>query len=182
MCFVEKIEAMLHPVRYRIIQKFLAGETKTAKMLSKELTDIPQATLYRQLDALVKADILLIVEENHVRGTVEKVYKLNLKAVRLTNEDIKELTKEEHLQYFLLFTAQLARDFENYLNKDNIDFERDGAGYRQAALYLSDEEFIHFMQDLRKVFETYGNKPEAPHRKKRLIATISIPEEGKKNG
>src|SRR5690606_38684579 len=123
---MNKFDMLLHPVRFRIIQRFIDGEEKTAKQLAKEVKDIPQATLYRQLDALVKADILVITEENPVRGTVEKVYKLNFQAVNLTNDEVKEMSKEEHLKYFMFFTTQLTKKFEDYLMQEDIDFEEDG--------------------------------------------------------
>lgn len=177
-CILSKIDIILHPVRFKIIQSFLDGQRKTAKMLAKELKEIPQATLYRQLDALVKADVLDITEENQIRGTVEKVYALNTSAVHMTNDDIKELTKEEHLQYFLFFTAQLTKLFEEYLKTEDIDFERDGVGYRQAIFNLSNEEFQAFIEDLKKVYEKYANNPPTPVRRKRTISTIIIPEKG----
>ena len=173
---MNKIETILHPVRFRIIQRFLDGQSKTAKMLAKELKDIPQATLYRQLDALVKAEVLIITEENPIRGTVEKVYSLNSSAASITNHDVKGLTKEEHLQYFLFFTAQLAKGFEAYLQKSDIDYERDGVGYRQVALNLTDEEFLEFLKDLGKVYEKYLKNSSEHNRTKRIISTVIIPE------
>lgn len=173
---MKKIETILHPVRFRIIQRFLDGQEKTAKQLATELKDIPQATLYRQLDALVKAEILMITGENPIRGTVEKVYTLNLSAVSMTNEDIKGLSKEEHLQYFLFFTAQLTKNFEAYLEKDNIDYEKDGVGYRQVALHLTDEEFLAYVKDMREVLGKYVDLKPTPNRTKRVISTITIPE------
>lgn len=178
---MDKIEIILHPVRFRIIQCFLDGEEKTAKIIANELNDIAQATLYRQLDILVKGRILLITEENQIRGTVEKVYSLNTSETVLSNADLKDLTKEEHLQYFLLFTAQLAKHFESYLQKDPIDFDKDGVGYRQIALHLSDQEFIKFAGEMGNVVEKYRNHTPAPNRTKRMISSVVIPKyEGSK--
>src|SRR5690606_19443962 len=105
------------------------------------LSDIPQATLYRQLDILVKADILLVTEQNQVRGAIEKTYELNTGAAVVSNEEAMKVSKEDHLKHFMLFAVNLARNFEDYLEKGPADFERDGVGYRQLALQLSDEEF-----------------------------------------
>ncbi|MCH1627789.1 helix-turn-helix domain-containing protein [Ferdinandcohnia quinoae] len=172
---MNKVETIFHPVRFKIIQVFLDGQSKTAKMLAKELKDIPQASLYRQLDALVKAEVLIITEENQIRGTVEKVYSLNKPAANLSNDDVKEFTKEEHLQYFLFFTAQLSRDFETYLSDDDIDFLRDGVGYRQVALHLTDQEFLDFAKDIGKVYEKYMQHTPASKRTKRIITNIMMP-------
>lgn len=166
---------ILHPVRFRIIQRFIDGKKRTAKQLAKELKDITQATLYRQLDILVKNDMLKIVKENQIRGTVEKVYAINYSAVHLSNEDIKGLSKDDHLKYFIFFTAQLTKNFEQYLEKDEIDFKRDGVGYRQVALYMSQEQLENFVNDLRKLIEKYDSLPESPYQSKRLITTIILP-------
>lgn len=173
---LHRLDVILHPIRFRIIQRFIDGKNRTAKQLANELKDIAQATLYRQLDALTKNEILTIVEENQIRGTVEKVYALNFSKVSMTNEDVKELSREEHLKYFLFFTAQLTKSFESYLEKEEIDFEEDGVGYRQIALQLSNEEFKNFIADLRKLFEKYNSLPPNPEQKKRLISTVMMPE------
>lgn len=173
---MNKIEIILHPVRFRILQRFLDGQNKTAKQLTKELKDIPQASLYRHLDALVNAEFLIITEENQIRGTVEKVYTLNFSAVNMTNDEVKELTKEDHLKYFLFFTAQLTKDFETYLQNDDVDFQRDGVGYQQVALNLSDEELLQFVKDMRKVYDKYAKNTPSSQRTKRVISNIIIPE------
>jgi DNA-binding HxlR family transcriptional regulator len=173
---MNKIETILHPIRFKIIQRFLDGQNKTAKILAKELKDIPQATLYRQLDALVKSEVLIITEENQIRGTLEKVYSLNVSSVSMTNKDINELSKEEHLQYFLFFVAQLSKDFESYLQKGDVDFERDGIGYRQIALHMTDEEFMEFLKDMGKVYEKYAKNAPTPNRIKRSFSNIVIPD------
>ncbi|WP_033543489.1 helix-turn-helix domain-containing protein [Planococcus sp. CAU13] len=173
---MNKIETILHPVRIRIIQQFLNGQAATAKQLANTLPDVPQATLYRQLDILVKAEILAVTEQNQIRGTIEKTYELNTGAAIVTNEEAKEMSKEDHLKFFMLFAVHLTKSFEEYLDKDSVDFERDGVGYRQLALHLSDGEFNELLGDLRQVFAKYiGNAP-SPERTKRVISTIIIPE------
>ena len=108
---MNKIETILHPVRFRIIQRFLDGQSKTTKMLAKELKDIPQATLYRQLDALVKAEVLIITEENPIRGTVEKLYSLNSLAASITNQDVKETYEGRASSIFSVFYSKSSQRF-----------------------------------------------------------------------
>lgn len=173
---MNKIETILHPVRFKIIQKFLDGQSKTVKVLANELKNVPQATLYRQLDTLVKSDVLTITDEIPIRGTVEKVYSLNRESANISNIDLKGLTKEEHLQYFMFFLTQLSGDFETYLQKEDIDYEKDGVGYRQVALHLTDEEFLDFTRDLAKVFSKYLEITSADNRTKRIFSNIVMPE------
>ncbi|MDM5187033.1 helix-turn-helix domain-containing protein [Bacillus sp. DX4.1] len=173
-----KMELLLHPIRFQLVQEFMGGEKLTAKHLAEKLPHIPQATLYRHLDKLMSSQILLVVEEKQIRGTIEKLYVLNGSMARMSQNDIKDLTKEEHMQYFMMFITGLTAKFKDYLQQEEIDFEKDGTGYTQASLYMSDEEFLTFVKELNEVFmKAYGRKP-SPERRRRTISTIIIPEKG----
>jgi DNA-binding transcriptional ArsR family regulator len=79
-------DVLVHPLRMRIVtamglQKMTAGD------IAAHLPDIPQASLYRHLALLVKADVVQIVETRPVRGAVEKVYALDVNAATLSLEE-----------------------------------------------------------------------------------------------
>lgn len=59
---------------------FLLHETGTVKELRKALPDIPSASLYRHIKILADCSILMVVDENRIRGTVKSVYQLNKEA------------------------------------------------------------------------------------------------------
>ena len=69
------LKALLHPVRWRIIQH-LAQSSHTPADLHAHMEDIPQATLYRQLQTLLDAQLVRVVNEEKVRGAVERTYGL----------------------------------------------------------------------------------------------------------
>ena len=71
-----KMKLILHPVRMKIIQSLLNGKNMTVQQLSQRAKDVPQATLYRHLNKLLEAELIQVVQENQIRGTVEKVYAL----------------------------------------------------------------------------------------------------------
>lgn len=171
-----KVNFLLHPIRMRIMQCLLGGKELTAQEISQKVTDVPQATLYRHLNKLVEAEILEVVKENRVRGTVEKVYALSNQLQSVTAEEIKKASRQDHLHFFFSFLTNLLGDYEKYLQQKNIDLEKDGVSYRQASLYLSDEELIELLNEIRKtILKAVENEP-APDRKLRKISTIVIPE------
>lgn len=171
----KKMDLILHPVRLKIVQSLLNGKTMTVQQLAERVEDVPQATLYRHLKKLLEANILSVVQENQIRGTVEKVYALNEPAIQ-SHEDLLNLTKEEHLEMFMHFTTHLMGMYEAYLEKDNPDLVKDGVTYRVANVHLSDEEFMETAQEIGKVvLKAMKNEP-SPERKSRNIATIVIPE------
>ncbi len=174
-----KAKLILHPVRMKIIQSLLGGQNLTVQQMMDIVKDVPQATLYRHLNKLLEAEVIMIVEEHQIRGTIEKVYAINLQNAVITADDLKQTTKEEHLNYFLSFLMNQLGTFEKYLAGDDIDFMKDGVSYRQTKLHLSDEEFIEFLTEIRNAFEKATQKTPSPERKTRNFATIIIPENKK---
>ena len=79
---MELAEIAMNPARQRIFQYFLLHETGTVKEIRKALPDIPSASLYRHIKILADSFILMVVDENRIRGTVESVYQLNEVYVR----------------------------------------------------------------------------------------------------
>jgi DNA-binding transcriptional ArsR family regulator len=159
----------------RIIQT-LAGDTQlTAQQMAETLQDVPQATLYRHLNKLAQADIVKVVAEHPIRGTVEKVYALLEQTVNLEAEDIAIANREEHMRYFTTFVASQLNDFARYLQRDKIDLSADGVFYTQVALYLSDAEFQELMSDMMAVISAKKANEPTSDRHRRLISTITIP-------
>src|SRR4028119_2507617 len=109
-----KADVLLHPIRIRILVA-LSGQQLTAQQLAKLLPDVPQATLYRHINALAQHQIITIVAERQVRGTTEKVYALDDQAARLNANDLQNATSQDHLRYFTSFMVSLLSDFSRYL-------------------------------------------------------------------
>jgi DNA-binding transcriptional ArsR family regulator len=170
-----KTKLILHPVRMKIIQSLINGKKLTVHAIAERNKDIPQATLYRQLNTLLEADIIQVVQENQIRGTVEKVYALKEPSIQ-SQEEFLNLSKEEHLELFLTFTTQLLGQYETYLNKREIDLVKDGAGYRVAKLYLSDEEYIDLMKNIGLLIQQATLNEPTSERRAKNVATIVIPD------
>lgn len=169
-------EMLLNPVRMRILQNLIGGRRLSTQQISELLPDVPQATLYRHLKILLKAGYISVVEENPVRGTVEKIYSMNIESVNAVNKEAITLTAEEHKRCFFTYMTGLMDEFERYFEKDSIDAVKDGLSYSQGRYYLTDEEFSDFIQDLQNTFgKVIGNMP-SPDRKARTIGFIMIPD------
>jgi DNA-binding transcriptional ArsR family regulator len=154
----------------------LAGRELTAQGLAELLRDIPQATLYRHLNRMVKAGVLKVVAERQVRGTVEKIYTLDEQLSTLTEADLKGASKDDHLRYFLSFVAGLLGDYQRYLDSvEQIDLEADGIGYHKHIVELTDEEMHQLGQALQKTFQaSLEADPQSP-RRRRLFSTVMMP-------
>src|ERR1700689_5411248 len=138
-------DLLLHPVRLRIVQAFLGDRAFTTADLRSELPDVPPASLYRHVARLVAAGVLAVVAERRARGATERTYTLRLSAAQLSPAEVAAMTPDEHRQAFMAFTAGLLGDFDRYLARKDRDPVRDGIGYRIAALWLTDAEYMEFL-------------------------------------
>jgi len=171
-----KTDLILHPIRMRIIQSFAMGGQRTTQQLLKELEDIPQATMYRHLNKLLKAGILHVAEENKVRGTLEKVYSLVQGGEDLTPPDVTQQSSGEHMTLFLKFISSLIGDFSQYVRQAHYDMRKDGLSFRQLHLHLNDEEYTALLGELGQTLRNYASKEAGGTRRRRMISTIIIPE------
>jgi DNA-binding transcriptional ArsR family regulator len=172
------IDLVLHPIRMRIIIA-LAGREMTAQQLAEMLGDVPPATLYRHLNRLTKAGVLMLVAERQVRGTLEKVYTLSRQYMNLGEEEFAGLSREDHLRYFTTFIATLLDDFSRYVNNaESFNLRADGVGYQKILLELSDEELAGLAKGISSAVIPYLNNQAAPGRKRRIFATIFMPDMG----
>lgn len=171
-----KADLILHPIRMRIIQSLIGGARRTTLQISEIMPDIPQATMYRHLNKLLKGKIIEVVEEKKIRGTMMKVYILTENGGDVPLQDLNKMTSEEHMELFMKFVASLIGDYGRYLQQEHYDLEQDGVSLRQLELHLSDKEYIELLHGMRaQMMQHIENEPNG-ERKRRNIVTIVIPE------
>ncbi|MCR8845165.1 helix-turn-helix domain-containing protein [Paenibacillus sp. SC116] len=171
-----KADLILHPVRLKIILTIMRKQRATALQLNELLPEVPQATLYRHINKLAEANLLTIVEQVQVRGVVEKVYAVSEEGAHVTQADLEVATRDDHMRYFTTFISSLMHDFSQYVEQPNFNLERDRVGYRQLALYLSDDELEEVMAPFREaVMKAIHNTP-AEGRRRRTLSFVIMPE------
>ena len=168
-------ELLLHPVRMRIVQAFLGGRQLTTTDLRAELTDVPPATLYRQVGALVEAGVLEVTAQRKVRGTVERTFRLRAERASVSPAELAAMTPDEHRAAFLAFVATLLADFDRYLDAGTPDLVRDLAGYRQAGFYATDAELLEVIAAIQAAVHPYREAGPGGGRSRRLLSTILLP-------
>jgi hypothetical protein len=177
---VASADLLLHPVRLRIVQAFLGDRMLTTTDLRAELPDVAVATLYRHVGVLADAGVLTVVGERKVRGAAERSYRLDLTAASLMPGDAADMTADDHRRAFTTFAATLMADFDRYVSRaaadgGSPDLARDRVGYRQAAVWVTDEEFDAMVADLAAVLQArMANRPDG-ERRRRLITTVHLP-------
>lgn len=170
-----KRDLLLHPIRLRIVQ-LLVNRPMTANQIKDQLTDVAQATLYRQLKTLLDGGLLEVVHEQAIRGGVERTYGVVESAAKLDYADVADAEPDEHFRLFATFAGMILNDYASYLNSDGFDLQEDRVGYSQAPLWLTTAEFDEFASAIKDlVAERLENQP-TPERRRYLLNTIVMPE------
>jgi DNA-binding transcriptional ArsR family regulator len=170
-----KEDLLLHPVRLRIILASV-GHPVTAQQLASELPDIPQASLYRNINLLAGAGFLVVVKERRVHNTVEKTYALPEKAAFLTVEDLKNAGPEDYIRLVTQYLGLLLGYFVRYVEKGDVDVVRDNLLFQATPVYLNPQEAIELGQALRALLLPYVKNPPSPDRQRSILGLISLPD------
>lgn len=168
-------DLVLHPVRLRVIQALLGDRRLTTGQIAAELPDVSTATLYRHISTLASGGVLEVVDERRVRGAVERTYRLHVDAAHVSGADLAGMTADEHKQGFAGFVAGLLAAFDAYADRGDIDLERDRVGYRQTAVWLTDDELDDLLARSRALVGEYAGNTPGPGRTRRVLSTIVIP-------
>jgi len=170
---IAAVKSIMNPVRIKIIQELSIKKTATTKEIAEACGEIPQATLYRHLSALMKNGVIQVVSENKVRGIMEKVYSIKDNPSQTVNNNIKTITKEELSTLFSQFIISILTDFDSCIsNPENMKSVSMNLGFRSASLFLSDEEYVEMMSEVNKIIMQKMDYKPAQGRKLRKFTTI----------
>jgi DNA-binding transcriptional ArsR family regulator len=168
-------DLLLHPVRLQILQAFLGGRSLTTSQLQAELPDIPPASLYRHVARLAEAGVLAVAGERRVRGALERTYELRTSESTVKPADLAGLSRDEHRELFITFVAALLREYERYLERDEIDLIRDGVSYRLSGMWLTKREAKKLAQDLHNLLLAAASNTPKRGRKRWYFGSMVIP-------
>ncbi len=170
-----KENLLLHPVRMRILVAVTRRQV-TAQQLAAELPDIPQATLYRNINTLAAAGILCVVHERRVHNTLEKTYALPEQGGMLTPEDLENAQPENYLRLITQFFGILLSYFAKYIQRSDVDLQRDNVLFQMIPLYASKAEALELGQAFRTVLQPYLKNEPSPERQHLILGLTSIPD------
>lgn len=161
-------DLMLNQVRHRILQYIHHRGSVTVKEIAEALSDIPQATMYRQIKALSEGGLISVCGRKRIRGTLEHTYRLSDEL----KPDGDHATGDMSTRFALL---SLVQDFSDYYLKQDADPGRDMLDVVSRPLLMTDEEFEEYLSSISELTERYvHNEPESDRRIRR-VTFISSP-------
>lgn len=162
-------EVLLHPVRARIVQHLSLCGTATAGDLALAIHDVPRTTLYRHINVLAEHNLLSVVSEAKVRGTLERTYGLNLAQFAAEN------TTENGARNAFGFLMQIYANFDRYFSRSDADPGRDQLFLQNIVCLMTDEEFRSLLTEYGRLLSHHLDNRPVEGRKPRNLALISWP-------
>jgi DNA-binding transcriptional ArsR family regulator len=151
------------------------GRTRTTSDLSAALPDVPRTTVYRHVGLLADAGLLEVVDEQRVRGVIERYYRLRRDRAVIDTEAGKSMSLTDHRHGFAAAMAAMLAEFNAYLDRPGADPVADSIGYRQGTLWLSPDELTELIGELQKSFAARAGNEPAPGRRAHLTSAVFFP-------
>jgi DNA-binding transcriptional ArsR family regulator len=169
------LELLLHPIRLRIVWAMSCGRTRTTSELCASLPGVPRTTVYRHVGLLADAGLLEVVDEQRVRGVVERYYRLRRDRTVIDDEAGASMSLDDHRHGFAAAMAAMLAEFNAYLDRPSAHPVADSVGYRQGTFWLSPDELTEMINELRQVFVARAGNQPVPGRSPRLMSLIQFP-------
>ncbi|MCK8476070.1 helix-turn-helix domain-containing protein [Microbacterium aurugineum] len=166
-------DVVLHPVRLRIIQQ-LGGRNRTTAQLREALPDIPQATLYRHVGALLDADVITVVDERRSRGAIERTLALGERMAAVDRAELSAMSGAQLRSAFLTFLGDVTGDFDRFLSADSPR-ARELVGFARTPLYVNTEDLAEIQTSLGELLAPYLTE-RGDGRRRVNLATILLPD------
>ncbi|MSS00315.1 helix-turn-helix domain-containing protein [Arthrobacter sp. BL-252-APC-1A] len=166
-------EVVLHPVRLRIIQQ-LGGRNRTTAQLREALPDIPQATLYRHVAALLDAKVVAVVDERRSRGAIERTLALGDRMASIDQAELSAMSSAQLSAAFLTFLGDVTGDFDRFLSADSPE-ARELVGFARTPLYVNTEDLATIQAGLAELLTPYLTERQDGQQRVNL-ATILLPD------
>ena len=166
-------DVVMHPVRLRIIQQ-LGGRDRTTTELRSALPDVPQATLYRHVAALVDAGVVAIAEERRVRGAVERTLTLGERMAHVDAPELRSMQTEELRRSFLTFLGHVGEGFDRFADADDPRL-REYLGFGQMPLYVTTADLATIQQGLAELLSPYL-ADDGSGKQRVALSTVLLPD------
>ncbi len=170
-----RISLLLHPVRIRLVRAMGGGGLLTTGELCERLPDLPKATVYRHVEALLHGGVFEVASERPVRGAVERQYRLSREAARISPEDARAMSLEDHRDGFAAAMASLIAEFNVYLDRKGAAPSDDGVSYRQFLLWVRPGELAELGQAFQSMILPLIENGPGDGREPYLLSSILFP-------
>ncbi|MGB4660589.1 MAG: hypothetical protein WBI07_15550 [Mobilitalea sp.] len=168
-------ECLANPIKCKLLFEISNRGQATAKQLAEIHGDITHATLYRYLKKMTADGILKVIEENQIRGTVERVYAVSPDISLDAKKMVEENNGQAYMMMFTQFVMGLTEEFREYASRPDINILQDGSGFSVAPIYATLGELEAAIIEIGKIINPLVSNEKTPGRDLHNIAIITTP-------
>ncbi|MBY2475583.1 hypothetical protein KWV16_01735 [Clostridioides difficile] len=169
------MDCFVNPTKCKLLLEIFSNNRTTAKQLGEKFQDISKATLYRYLNKMLEDDIIKVIEENKIRGTVEKVYAMKLDIADDVKNIINENSGDAYAQLFTQYMMVFLKEFYEYAEKGEKDILKDGSGFSVCPVYASVDEIVEANEKIASILEPLKNNLHGEGRRLHSVGLIITP-------
>ncbi|WP_214729736.1 transcriptional regulator [Exiguobacterium sp. s168] len=163
-------------VRFKIALELIDREDGLSIMqLNQRLTDVPQSTLYRQVNAMMGDQLLKVVAVQRVGKVEEKIYALNTSGYQISEADWNSATYDEKVNFVSFYFMYVLQQYQTYFEQTVQTKGQDHSTFSIAKLQLTDETFKDFQQDMRTLLEKYHHLETEDQATERTVSLVILP-------
>ena len=144
--------------------------------LCAALPDVPKATVYRQVERLVRGGVLCGRERAAGAGRRRSArYRLAAGGAVIDAEAARSMTLEDHRRGFTAAMAALIADFNVYLDRGRAAPMADEVSYRQFTIWLRPAERSRLIRDFQRTLRAHVNNRPGAGRDPYMLSTVFFP-------
>ena len=166
------LDLLAHPVRLRLLSE-LAGRTATTRQLAASLHDVPQATLYQHVTALLDAGVLELADGSTER---DRLLRIAPGMDRLEPDALRDASPSEHRGFFATYVASLMDTFAAALDESTVPELLDaGLAYNRVVVHLTEQERADFGARLEELVGEMIGRPPREGTRPYALASVVVP-------
>ena len=108
---------------------------------------------------------------------MERRYRLRHDRASINLETFESVSLNDHRRGFAAAMAALIAEFNAYLDRDHANPAADLVGYRRHAIWLSRDELLEMISELRRAIAPRLANQATPDRARYLVSPILFPME-----
>ncbi len=153
----------------------LGEKPQTPLELRDRLPDVPLGTLYRHLNVLLECNVIHVVRERRVHGTVERQFALQSGADYFTDQEKDKLLPYDVARIAGVLTSLVSQGFERFAATATPPYREGEFSMVATTLYLSEEEIQEYRQFIKEFTKKEGREPKEGL-ERRLLGFFAVPE------
>ncbi|GGP16842.1 helix-turn-helix domain-containing protein [Oceanobacillus neutriphilus] len=160
--------------RFKIALELIDKEEGLSIMqLNQLLEEIPQATLYRHMNAMFEEGLVKVVNTKKTRSGEEKFYAINAETYKVDEDEWNLASYDDKVNFVTYYFMYVLQSYQSY--HKTIDEKKDQATFSLSKFTLEESKFEDFQSELKSLFEKYYEEPKTDNSKERTVSLVIIP-------